>query len=60
MELLRYSSNAWGQTTLEGVSWELIPVFLGLGFAVVIVHGVYLWLFPPPDTHDEPRPDRSA
>ncbi|MDX2144395.1 MAG: hypothetical protein SFV19_13650 [Rhodospirillaceae bacterium] len=40
MELFRYSRNAWGQTTLEGVSFELFWVFLGAALAVVAIHAV--------------------
>ncbi|MEQ9450447.1 MAG: hypothetical protein RJQ07_02585 [Pseudomonadales bacterium] len=38
MEVFRYSSNAWGQTVLEGASWDLLPVFFGLGVVVIVGH----------------------
>ena len=38
MELFRYSSNAWGQKALEGVSWDLLPIFFGAALAVIILH----------------------
>jgi hypothetical protein len=41
MDLFRYSRNAWGQTTLEGVSFELFWVFLGAALAFVVVHAVW-------------------
>ena len=41
MEVLRYTRNAWGQETLEGVSWELLPVAFGLGVAIIIGHLVW-------------------
>ena len=41
MEVLRYSSNAWGQTVLEGVSWDLLPVFFGIGVVVIIGHALF-------------------
>lgn len=42
MEILRYSSNAWGQQVLEGMSWDLIPVFVGIGLVVMIGHALYM------------------
>ena len=41
MEILRYSRDAWGRVTLEGVSFELFWVFLGLGFVLVVGHWLY-------------------
>ena len=40
MELVRITRNAWGQETLEGISWDLLPVAAGLGAAIIIGH---LW-----------------
>jgi len=42
MEVLRYSSNAWGQQVLEGISWELLPGFVGVGVVVIICHALYM------------------
>ena len=42
MELLEYKSNAWGQRVLEGVSWDLVWVFLAAGLMVVVVHSIYV------------------
>ena len=44
MELLRYSSNAWGQEVLQGMSWDLLPVFFTAGFAMCGLHALYMWL----------------
>lgn len=41
MELLRHRSNAWGQQVLEGVSWELVWVFVAAGFVFIVVHAAY-------------------
>jgi hypothetical protein len=41
MELLRYTHNAWGQETLEGMSWDVLPVAFGLGIAFIVGH--LLW-----------------
>ena len=42
MEVLRFSSNAWGQEVLEGISWDLLPLFFGAGLAVIVVHALYM------------------
>jgi len=41
MDLFRTTSNAWGQQTLEGVSWDLLPVAFGLGVAIIVMHLVW-------------------
>jgi hypothetical protein len=38
MELLRYGHDAWGDTVLNGVSWDLIPVAFWAGVAVIVAH----------------------
>ena len=43
MEIVRYSSNAWGQRVLEGVSWDLLPMFFGLALAFILGHSIYMW-----------------
>lgn len=45
MEILRYSSNAWGQTVPEGVSWDLISVFFSAGLVFIILHALFMKLF---------------
>jgi hypothetical protein len=42
MEFLEYKSNAWGQKVLEGVSWDLIWLFVAAGLMVVVVHTAYV------------------
>lgn len=42
MEIFRYSSNAWGQRMLEGLSWDLIGYFAGAGVAFIVFHIVYM------------------
>ena len=42
MEFLKYKSNAWGQKVLEGVSWDLIWLFVAAGLMVVVVHAAYV------------------
>ena len=41
MELLRYTRDAWGQTVLEGMSWDLFWPFVGSGVAFILFHIVY-------------------
>ena len=41
VEVVRYARDAWGQETLAGISWDLVWVFLGLGVAIVVLHGAY-------------------
>lgn len=47
MEILRVSRDVYGREVLQGVSWDLIGVFFGLGLAVIVVHLVYRWWFAP-------------
>jgi hypothetical protein len=42
MDIFRYSRNAWGQTTLDGVSYDLFWVFLGAALAFVVAHAVLM------------------
>ena len=41
MELFRYSRNVYGQATLEGMSFELVWVFIGVAAAIIIAHLLY-------------------
>ena len=43
MEIFRYSRNVYGQSTLEGVAFELVWVFIGLAAAIIVGHA--LWSF---------------
>jgi hypothetical protein len=38
MEILRYGHDAWGQVVVNGLSWGLLPVVVGAGAAVIVVH----------------------
>jgi len=42
MEILRYSRDAWGQTVLEGMSWDLCWIFVAAGVGFIIFHMVYM------------------
>jgi hypothetical protein len=41
MEIFRITRNAWGQETLEGISWDLLPVAFALGLAIIVGHLVW-------------------
>ena len=43
MDLVRVSTDVWGQEVLEGISWDLLPVAVVLGALVVAAHA--LWRF---------------
>jgi cytochrome b subunit of formate dehydrogenase len=47
MEFIRITRNAWGQETLEGVSWDLLPLAITLGVVVVIGHLAWRHRHPP-------------
>ena len=41
------SRDVYGREVLEGASWDLLPVFFGLGLAVIVVHALWRALFAP-------------
>jgi hypothetical protein len=41
MELVRVSTDVWGRQVLEGISWDLLPVAVGIGALVIVCHQVY-------------------
>lgn len=41
MELLRYGHDAWGETVVNGLSWDLLPWAFGAGVAVIVIHLIY-------------------
>lgn len=47
MEFLRVTRDAYGQTTVEGVSWDLLPWFVGAAVAFIIVHAIWMALRRP-------------
>lgn len=46
MELFRVTHNAWGQSLLVGVAWDVLWVFMGAAAAVIVVHALYKALWP--------------
>jgi hypothetical protein len=41
MELFRYSRDAYGQETLQGISFDLVWVFIGISAAIIVGHAIY-------------------
>ena len=39
--LLRYSRDVYGQTKLEGISWDLLPYFFYGALAIILIHLVW-------------------
>ena len=44
MEFFRVTKNAWGQETLAGVSWDLIPWFVGAAVLFIVLHALWMAL----------------
>jgi hypothetical protein len=38
MELFRITRDAYGQEALAGVSWDLLPWFVGAAAAFIVLH----------------------
>lgn len=47
MQILRVTRDLYGQETLQGVSWDLIPWFVGAAVAFIVVHALYMALWAP-------------
>ncbi len=47
MELFRVSRDVYGREVLQGMSWDLLWVFLGAGIAFVVLHALYRVLLAP-------------
>jgi len=47
MELFRVSRNVWGQEILQGVSWDFLSVFFGVGILFIVLHLLYCWFLTP-------------
>lgn len=41
MSIFRYTSNAWGEKTLEGISWDLLWLFIGVSLTAITIHFFY-------------------
>jgi hypothetical protein len=50
MEIFRVSRDVYGREVLQGMSWDLIWVFAGVGAALIVAHALYRWLLAPKRT----------
>jgi hypothetical protein len=41
MELLRVTRDVYGREVLQGMSWDLLPVFFGAGLLLIVGHAAY-------------------
>ena len=41
MEFIRYTREMYGQETLQGISWDLLPVVTYTGLVIIIAHFLY-------------------
>jgi hypothetical protein len=41
MQFLRVTHNAWGQTTVAGISWDLLPWFVGAAVVFIVLHALW-------------------
>ena len=58
MELLRTETSPWGQEVLLGISWDLLPLFVGGGVAVIVVHALFKAIWEPAVRRRLDRPQR--
>jgi hypothetical protein len=42
MQFLRVTHNAWGQSTVAGISWDLLPWFVGAAIAFIVLHALWM------------------
>jgi hypothetical protein len=47
VELFRISRDAYGREVLQGLSWNLIWVFVGVGVALIVLHALYRYFLAP-------------
>jgi hypothetical protein len=51
VEIFRVSRDVYGREVLQGMSWDLLPVFFGVGVLFVCLHALYKWLLAPKGAH---------
>jgi hypothetical protein len=51
VNLLRIDTNAWGQEVLLGISWDLLPLFVGAGALIIVAHALFKALWEPAVRH---------
>jgi formate dehydrogenase subunit gamma len=47
VELFRVSRDVYGREVLQGMSWDLLWVFIGLGLVLIVAHAAYRLLLAP-------------
>jgi hypothetical protein len=47
VDLLRVSRDAYGREVLQGMSWDLLWVFVAAGVALIVLHALYRLLLAP-------------
>jgi hypothetical protein len=47
VELVRVSRDIYGREVLQGMSWDLLWVFFGLGVALILGHALYRLILAP-------------
>jgi hypothetical protein len=47
VELFRVSRDVYGREILQGLSWDLLGVFFGVGLAFIVVHALYRLVLAP-------------
>lgn len=47
MDLFRVTRDIYGRETLQGMSWDLLWVFFGLGCALIVGHALYRAVLAP-------------
>jgi hypothetical protein len=58
MDLLRTDVSPWGQEVLLGISWDLLPVFVGAGALLIVAHALFKALWEPAVRKRLDRPPR--
>lgn len=41
MDIFRHGHDAWGQQVVDGISWDLLDVAVGVGLAVIVIHLIF-------------------
>jgi hypothetical protein len=41
MQILRYGHDSYGESVVNGASWDLLPLAFWAGVAVIVVHLIY-------------------
>ena len=41
MDIFRVDTDAWGREVINGVSWDLLPLFFYAGIAIILVHAIF-------------------